>query len=333
MRSELKLSPTEGARPRRLGRDRAVAVGLVAAALWTAMVAAYAVGWFAAGEPRPGPPETLVGLLFLLAALGPAGFAVFLAVFLSRGAALADEIAALRAELAETGRGRAPAQDDQGAAARRLEARLAAIERRLAALGAADAAPVEPASVRAPSADQAAASPEGDASQADLPFAEGPAPPDWETVARALDFPRDETDAAGFAAIEAALRDPQLRELLQAAEDVLAILAAEGAHMEDLAPEAAPLSAWAAYAAGARGAKAAAIGGVRDEAALAAASGRIRRDPVFRDACLVFCRRWNLLVARIFRDLGPEPAPMAAVADSRAGRAFMLVSRALGAFE
>jgi hypothetical protein len=250
------------------------------------MVAAYAVGWFAAGEPRPGPPETLVGLLFLLAALGPAGFAVFLAVFLSRGAALADEIAALRAELAETGRGRAPAQDDQGAAARRLEARLAAIERRLAALGAADAAPVEPASVRAPSADQAAASPEGDASQADLPFAEGPAPPDWETVARALDFPRDETYAAGFAAIEAALRDPHLRELLHAAEDMLAILAAGGARIWRISrrrPRRSPLVRSTPPARAAPRTRL--IGGVCDEAYL----GRVRRTdlpgPVFPDAC------------------------------------------------
>jgi len=153
----------------------------------------------------------------------------------------------------------------------------------------------------------------------------------WADVVRALDFPRNEDDAEGFAAMRAALRDAEFAELLQAGEDVLAILAAHGLHMEDLRPEPAALSAWRAYAAGERGPHTAQVGGVRDADALAKAREMLRADAVFRDAALVLARRWNRLAARLFRELGDDPVILQA-ADSRTGRAFMLLARAMGAF-
>jgi hypothetical protein len=170
-----------------------------------------------------------------------------------------------------------------------------------------------------------------------LPFAEDVAAAParsltWDDLVRALDFPRDERDAAGFAALEAALSDADFRALLQAAEDVLALLAAQGLHMEDFTPETPSVEAWAAYAEGARGPKAAAVGGVHDPEALETVRERARTDPVFRDAGLVFARRWNALVARVVRDLGPDPV-LARLGDTRSGRAFMLLARALGAFD
>jgi hypothetical protein len=71
---------------------------------------------------------------------------------------------------------------------------------------------------------------------------------------------------------------------------------------------------------------------VLDEGALTVARARLREDPVFRDACHVFVRRWSVLVARVFRELGEDPVILD-LAGSRSGRAFMLAARALGAFD
>jgi hypothetical protein len=151
-------------------------------------------------------------------------------------------------------------------------------------------------------------------------------------VRRALEFPRDEADEDGMAALRSALRDPLAAQLLQAAEDVLSILAANGLHMEDLRPVHGGPAAWRAYAEGARGPEADPVGGVRDAAALAAAQTLLRADPVFRDAALVFLRRWNLLLGRALAAFGEADA-LVALADTRTGRAFMLLARALGAFD
>ncbi|MFN3613789.1 MAG: hypothetical protein ACK4WC_04425, partial [Rubrimonas sp.] len=169
--------------------------------------------------------------------------------------------------------------------------------------------------------------------QAALPFAEDSAAPiAWSQVVRALDFPRDEADADGFAALRAALRDAQIAQLLQASEDVLTFLASAGLHMEDLEVAPATVADWRAYAQGARGPRAEAIGGVRDADVIDRVKARLKGDPIFRDACLVLVRRWNTLVGRIF-DEGAEDAAMLGAAASRTGRAFMLTARAMGAFD
>jgi hypothetical protein len=154
----------------------------------------------------------------------------------------------------------------------------------------------------------------------------------WTDMLRALDFPRDDGDEAGFAALRAALRDPQCAQLLQAAEDVLAILAGAGLHMEDLAVAPASAQVWRAYAAGARGAEIDAVGGVRDPEALAQAQSMLRADGVFRDAALVLAQRWGRMIARMAAE--PRGAEMLTrAADTRTGRAFMLLARAMGAFD
>lgn len=168
--------------------------------------------------------------------------------------------------------------------------------------------------------------------QATLPLGAEAETAPWEDIRRALEFPRDESDEEGMAALRTALRDPLAAQLLQAAEDVLSILAANGLHMEDLRPVHGAPAAWAAYAEGARGPEADAVGGVREPAALAAAQALLKTDPVFRDAALVFLRRWNLLLGRAVAAFGPGEA-LIALADTRSGRAFMLLARALAAFD
>jgi hypothetical protein len=311
-------------------------VALIAAAalagLWLIAAAAYLAGLMTAGEETQAAPGALTVALALIAAAGPAALAATGWLVARRVAALERETEALRAAL--VGRGgeaggltpaaaRAATEAARAAAAetaRGLSARLDRFEAALAGQPAAPA-PASPPARRAATTDP----------QAALPFAPSPAPPSWEEALRALDFPRDEDDAAGFAALRAALRDPELAQLLQAAEDVLSILAADALHMEDLRPAAVPPAAWRAYGEGARGAAAEAVGAVRDPEALARTQARMRRDPVFRDACLVFARRWGQLMARAARELGEDPV-LSGLGETRSGRAFMLTARAMGAF-
>ncbi|MEX2518351.1 MAG: hypothetical protein WD969_03350 [Paracoccaceae bacterium] len=174
-----------------------------------------------------------------------------------------------------------------------------------------------------------------DAAQHALPLEPDAAAPEqlrWDSVVRALDFPRDKTDKTGFAALRATLKDPEFAELLQAAEDVLTLFSEDGFYMEDVQATAASLDDWRRYAAGARGAEIAAIGGVRDESTLAKARERMRRDIIFRDSSLHFLRRFDRLIRRMTQELGTDPMILEA-ADSRTGRAFMILARVSGAFD
>lgn len=340
--AELPPSGLGGRAPTR--PDRMTLMGLGAGVLWVLTVLAYAIGFFG-GADAPGAPQpgAFSALLFMLGAIGPVALLAALIATARRAEALRREIAALRERLPARGAESAPQPAALARAAadgarmggaeslKAIDARLAGIEAALASLVGQESEGRRGAKKTAP---QRAST---QADQPALPFADAASREPstqiaWSDIVRALDFPRDDHDAAGFAAVRAALRDPEIARLLQAAEDVLSMLASDGLHMEDMRPEAASLSAWKAYAEGARGAKAAAIGGVRDDAALALVRDRMRRDAIFRDSGLVFVRRWSGLIVRLFRELG-EDALVLEVADSRSGRAFMLVARAMGAFD
>ncbi len=294
----------------------------LAALLWAAGVAA-------AGAALP--PDLALTALWAAAALGPAA-GLLLARASGRGdPATADLERRLRA--LEAGSPRRGRPDRRGAAAAGEglppAARPAAPpQARPAAPSAAVARPAAPR----PAPPSAPPSGPGSAEQPDLPIAGADETAPWPDLVRALDFPRDEADEAGMAALRSALRDPLAARLLQAAEDVLSILAAHGLHMEDLRPDPPDPAAWLAYAGGARGAAIDGIGAVRDAAALEAARGLLRADPVLRDAAMVFASRWGLLAPRAAAAF-PDGAALAALADTRSGRAFMLLVRALGAFD
>ncbi|MEL6792706.1 MAG: hypothetical protein AAFP78_04580, partial [Pseudomonadota bacterium] len=154
----------------------------------------------------------------------------------------------------------------------------------------------------------------------------------WQNVVRALDFPKDEKDVDGFAALRQVVADKEIADLLQASEDTLTVLAEEGLYMEDLKPQVAPIQTWLRYAEGARGAEVAALGGITDEVAVAISRGRLKRDAVFRDTALHFLRRFDALIERMARELG-EDAMILEMGDTRTGRAFMLTARISGAFD
>jgi len=228
-----------------------------------------------------------------------------------------------------------------GETQRRLDAAVASLAARAAedveaeVAPAPDAAPAERGGRGAIPASPPRA-PAEDAAQGALPLAaetEAPEPAfDWEIAARALDFPRDAHDEAGFEALAKATRDRPTAELLQAAEDALTLLAQHGLYMEDLEVRHAPVSAWRRFAEGERGPAVRAVGGVESEAAVTESRALLKADPVFRDTVMHLMRRYDALLRRAAASPSGESV-MLTMADSRTGRAFMLAAQAVGAFD
>jgi hypothetical protein len=156
------------------------------------------------------------------------------------------------------------------------------------------------------------------------------APLGTDDLIRALDFPRDAADAQGFDLLRRALHDPNLADLVRAAEAVLSGLSAEGIEVRDLAPDRARPEVWRAFAQGARGPAVAALGGIRERAVLAQAAARMRAEPAFREAAHRFLRAFDLRLAA-FETVASD-AQIVRLAETRASRAFMILGRVTGIF-
>lgn len=147
---------------------------------------------------------------------------------------------------------------------------------------------------------------------------------------RALHFPENETDDEGFEALRRAMQDHATAELIRAAQDVLTTLSEEGIYMDDQRPDRARPEVWRAFATGARGREVAGLGGIRDRSCLALTSGRMRSDPVFRDAAHRFLRAFDRQFA-VF-EAQANDGEIARFAETRSARAFMLLGRVTGIF-
>ncbi|MEM6477498.1 MAG: hypothetical protein AAF841_01945 [Pseudomonadota bacterium] len=156
--------------------------------------------------------------------------------------------------------------------------------------------------------------------------------PPLETGAliRALNFPETAEDKEGFAALRLALRDRRTAPLVQASQDVLTLLSQDGIYMDDLRPDRAKPEIWRRFAGGERGRAVAALGGIRDRSSLALAGGRMRSDPIFRDAVHHFLRKFDTRLTE-FCEYASD-ADVAALSDTRTARAFMLLGRVTGMF-
>ena len=148
---------------------------------------------------------------------------------------------------------------------------------------------------------------------------------------RALQFPESPDDKEGFRALRLALEDRTTAKLIRAAQDVLTLLAQEGIFMDDLKPDRARPELWRKFATGERGRAIAALGGVRDRSSLALTAGRMREDPVFRDAAHHFLRTFDRAFQEFERNA--SDADLADLADTRTARAFMLFGRVTGTFD
>jgi hypothetical protein len=152
-----------------------------------------------------------------------------------------------------------------------------------------------------------------------------------EDFIRAMNFPETAEDELGFAALRRALKDREASKLVQAAQDVLTLLSQDGIYMDDLRPDRARPEIWRQFAVGARGRSVAALGGVRDRSSLALTSGRMKQDPIFRDAAHHFLRHFD----KVFAGFEPRAtnSEISALSDTRTARAFMLLGRVAGTFD
>jgi hypothetical protein len=148
---------------------------------------------------------------------------------------------------------------------------------------------------------------------------------------RALNFPETPEDKAGFRALRLALEDRTTSKLIRAAQDVLTLLSQDGIYMDDLRPEPARPEVWRRFAKGERGRAVSALGGVRDRSSLALTAGRMREDPVFRDAAHHFLRQFDRTIQEFEKNASDQD--MADLAETRTARAFMLFGRVTGTFD
>ena len=148
---------------------------------------------------------------------------------------------------------------------------------------------------------------------------------------RALHFPETAEDEAGFAALRRALKDRQAAKLIQAAQDILTLMSQDGIYMDDLRPDMARPEIWRDFSKGARGREVAALGGIRDRASLALVTGRMREDPIFRDAAHHFLRHFDQQFSLFEEKASDEEIGF--FATTRTARAFMLLGRVAGTFD
>jgi hypothetical protein len=189
------------------------------------------------------------------------------------------------------------------------------------------AAPDSRAAVSAPPA----AAP--DMPQPALAFAQA-APPEPISVGdfiRAMNFPENEHDKEGFRTLRRALEDPVTERLVRASQDVLTLLSQDGIYMDDLTPDRARPEIWRRFAQGERGRAVAALGGIYDRSSLVLAAGRMKKDPVFRDAAHHFLRHFDRTFMEFETHASDEE--IARLADTRTARAFMLLGRVTGTFD
>lgn len=210
------------------------------------------------------------------------------------------------------------------------------------AQGAASAAPATFTSLRTPpeSAEDRAAiahapAPDQDAPQPSLLFGTPPeALEDPISIAdfiKALNFPENEHDKEGFRTLRRALKDPSTKKLIRASQDVLTLLSQDGIYMDDLRPDRAKPEVWRRFAQGDRGKAISALGGIRDRSSLALAAGRMKQDPVFRDAVHHFLRQFDRTLVEFEQNANDEE--IALMSDTRTVRAFMLMGRVTGVFD
>ena len=333
------------------GLDPEGAVALALSAVWVLGIgAALMLG------PAPGLPAPFGWIAATALVVLPLGF-IWLAALAVRAVrvvrgearrleAAIDALRAVAAQGAPKGSGlRAPVEaklEELARAQRQTEAAIARLTQSHSsastpgtspgptpgpALARRAAAPATSATVGRAARDGAQQSLALDAPDAD----EAPEPLSNDLFLKALNFPEDESDTAGFRALRAALKHRGAADLVRSAQDMLTLLAEDGIYMDDLAPDLARPEIWRQFAHGERGRAIASLGGVRDRSCLALTAGRMRQDPVFRDTAHHFLRKFD----RAFAAFEPEAsdADIVALAETRTARAFMLLGRVAGTFD
>ncbi|WP_417726821.1 hypothetical protein [Roseovarius sp.] len=148
---------------------------------------------------------------------------------------------------------------------------------------------------------------------------------------RALNFPDNPEDKAGFAALRRALKDRSTAQLIRASQDILTLMSHDGIYMDDLRPDMARPEVWRRFAGGERGRTIAALGGIRDRSSLALTAARMKQDTIFRDAAHHFLRRFDKMFTQFAQ--AATDAEISELSETRTARAFMLLGRVAGTFD
>jgi hypothetical protein len=338
--NKAKVKPLDlGQYPSRLpGKPLAYAAEWVAgglALIWVAAVMIYVATAPAQPQMAPFVIITIVGLVLPLALI----FAVL--VTLRSVRALRDEAARLQASVDAMRKAFIHGQNQidpaiQPSVARKLDAIVeqtlqtqTAVVNMAAKVGQKPAEAGRFSGVIAPA--QSEPRPEEPPLALDPAPQEAGAPLPVEDFIRAMNFPDGPDDHAGFAAMRAALGHRDIAKLIRAAQDVLTLLSQDGIYMDDLKHDPAAPAPWRAFAQGQRGRAVATLGGVRDRSALALSTGRLRNDPVFRDAAHHFLRAFDRCLVEF--EPNADDDDLAALAGTRTARAFMLLGRVMGTFD
>ncbi|WP_415401937.1 hypothetical protein [Tateyamaria sp. SN3-11] len=311
---------------------------LIMSAIWLVGAAAFFL-LSGGGDGQPTGAEGLRFLITMLAVFMPVAM-IWVAATAARSSRVMREesqrlqaaIDAIRQAYIAQAQGRdlstepsvARKLDEIAAAARKTETALATFQSRRDGDGPPRAAAAQPAPAAPDAGDQPAL--------ALGTTAEDMAPPlATQDFIRALNFPETAEDEEGFAALRKAMKDRETAQLIQAAQDILTLLSQDGIYMDDLRPDRARPEIWRQFASGARGRSVAALGGVRDRSSLALTAGRMKQDPIFRDAAHHFLRRFDKTVSA-FAEIASD-ADVSALSDTRTARAFMLLGRVAGTFD
>ncbi len=148
---------------------------------------------------------------------------------------------------------------------------------------------------------------------------------------RALNFPENEDDAEGFRTLRRALDDRDVAKMIRSSQDVLTLLSQDGIYMDDLRPDKPRAETWRRFAGGERGPAVAGLGGIRDRSCLALAGGRLKQDPVFRDAAHHFLRQFDTVLSEF--EANATDQELVEMGETRTARAFMLLGRIAGTFD
>ncbi len=301
--------------------------------VWLLGLGAYGAGYFGLiGEGvEPQGPVSLEALLFAMAAILPLAL-VWIGVMLLRRTAEVQRDArdlqtAIRKLQTDPVANRSARITPAGGGDTETRARLATMAEQMAQIERALGAMLQ---------NQGTAIPEEPPVEAEPglplePDEQNHAPPSWDELLRALNFPTDEKDQDGFRALRIAMRHHNTSLCIRAAEDIMNLLSQDGIYMDDFTPTVAPAEIWRKFSAGERGPSVAAIGGIDDEEVSEKIRERMRSDAIFRDAALHFQRQFDS-VLKLFCEKGTD-AYLERLGNTRTGRTFMLLGRVGGSFD
>ena len=330
------LGPLEKISPRSLFEGREVIIAAGISVVWTILLAGYGAGYFGLlgdiAEPRDA--AFLEVIFFLMILVLPLSFVWLGSAVIRRSFQIQDEARRLEREVREMQTsGNAPSR--AGVSQPRIkDNRVDTLQKRVTELSnQIKQMETTITSVRQMQAAlQTQASPNRKPDTAVAQPVPEPAEPilDWPNMLLALNFPRDEKDAEGFRALRLAKRDENAGRLLRAAEDMLNLLAQEGIYMDDLRPTIAPAYDWRSFAEGTRGNDVGSVGGIIAPEAMERIKAREKNDQIFKDTSLYFLRRFDIMLKSFVE--GASDGQIQQLADTRTGRAFMLLGRAAGMF-